>query len=95
VTLTRTLAAGTAFAVPASDTDYDYIDVFFRTTPLGTISITDANALRPAGTSWKVDATVTADPAPAAGRVLYGTCRCGRTLSPRGSGDVIIESVSP
>ena len=48
-------AAGTwtvvvdGFAIPDGTTTYDYIDVFFTTTPMGQISVTDANALRPAG----------------------------------------------
>ena len=37
------------FSVPAGNTTYKYIDVFFKTAPLGVISVTDANALRPAG----------------------------------------------
>ena len=51
-------AAGTwivlvdGFSVPAGSTTYNYIDVFFKTPPFGSISVTDANALRPAGSSW-------------------------------------------
>ena len=41
------------FAVPSGSTDYDYVDVF--TNPaFGSVSVTDANALRPAGSSWTV-----------------------------------------
>ena len=59
------------FAVPAGTTTYDYVDVF--TNPaFGSVSVTDANALRPAGSSWTVPGSVTANAAPAAGRVLLG-----------------------
>ena len=47
--LWRVLVDG--FAVPAGTTTYNYIDVF--TNPaFGSVAVTDANALRPAGTSW-------------------------------------------
>jgi hypothetical protein len=96
------------FAIPAGTTEYDYIDVFFKrraatTTPpvsaippFGTINVTDANALRDIGATWSVPATVTANEAPAAGRVLYGNVR---VLTDQdvlvGSGDVVVENVTP
>ena len=52
-------AAGTwmvlvdGFAVPAGTTTYKYIDVFTNAA-FGSVSVTDANALRPAGASWTV-----------------------------------------
>jgi hypothetical protein len=92
------------FAVPAGTTAYDYIDVFFKNaptatppvTPFGTIAITQANAVRPAGTSWTADATITANEAPASGRVLYGNVRVLTDQNVLvGQGDVIIENVTP
>jgi Subtilase family/Bacterial pre-peptidase C-terminal domain len=84
------------FSVPAGTTSYKYIDVFFKTPSFGTISITDANALRPSGSSWTVPGSVTAAEAPASGRVLYGNVEV-RTDSNIlvGLGDVIVQSVSP
>jgi hypothetical protein len=84
------------FAVPAGTTSYEYVDVFRKTPSFGTISITDANALRPAGSSWTVNGSVTANEAPAAGRVLFGNVEV-RTSDDIlvGSGDVIVESVTP
>ena len=87
----RVLVEG--FAVPDGTTDYDYVDVF--TNPaFGSVSVIDANALRPAGSSWTVAGAVTANAVPAAGRVLLGTVRVvtdGNALI--GQGDVVVESV--
>jgi hypothetical protein len=82
------------FAVPSGTTQYDYVDVF-RNPAYGSIAITDANALRPAGASWTVPGTVTANAAPTSGRVLLGAVEV-RTDSNVlvGSGNVIVESVS-
>lgn len=83
------------FAVPAGTTAFNYVDVF--TNPaIGSVSVTDANALRPAGASWTVPGSVTANIAPAAGRVLLGNVQV-RTDSNIlvGSGDVVIQSVVP
>ena len=50
-------AAGTwavlvdGFAVPAGSTTYNYVDVFANAA-FGSVSVTDGNALRPAGTTW-------------------------------------------
>ena len=84
------------FAVPAGTTEYNYIDVFLTTTPQGTITITDADAVRPAGSSWTVPGSVTANAVPAAGRVLYGTVQVRTSANTLvGSGDVIIQTVNP
>jgi subtilisin family serine protease len=83
------------FSVPAGSTEYDYIDVFFTTTPMGAITVTDANALRAAGAEWSVPATVTAAVAPAEGRVLYGNVEVRTDANVLvGRGDVIIEEVT-
>jgi hypothetical protein len=96
-----TPAAGTwkvvvdGFSVPAGNTTYKYIDVYFKTAPLGSISITDANALRPAGSSWTVPGSVTANGSPGAGRVLYGNVEVRTDTNVLvGIGDVIVESVN-
>ena len=83
------------YAVPAGTTTYKYIDVF--TNPaFGSISVTDADALRPAGSSWNAPGSVTANAAPAAGRVLLGNVRVQTSTNVViGSGDVIVESVAP
>jgi hypothetical protein len=84
------------FAVPAGTTTYNYIDVFFTATPFGTVAVTDANAVRPSGASWTVPGSVTANAAPASGRVLYGNVQVRTDANVLvGSGDVIVESVTP
>jgi hypothetical protein len=92
-------AAGTwavlvdGFAVPAGTTEYDYVDVFANPA-FGSVSVTDANALRPAGASWTVPGSVTANAAPAEGRVLLGNVQVRTDENILvGSGDVIVESV--
>jgi len=94
-------AAGTwvvlidGFAVPAGTTTYNYVDVFVNAA-FGSVSVTDANALRPAGSSWTVPGSVLANAAPASGRVLLGNVQVrtdANTLI--GSGDVIVQSVTP
>ena len=93
-------AAGTwavlvdGFSVPAGTTEYDYVDVFANPA-FGSVSVTDANALRPAGASWTVPGSVTANAAPAEGRVLLGNVQVRTDENILvGSGDVIVESVS-
>ena len=94
-------AAGTytvvvdGYAVPAGTTTYNYVDVFVNSA-FGSVSVTDANALRVAGSSWTVPAVITAKVAPATGRVLLGTVQVrtdGNVLV--GSGDVIVQNVTP
>jgi hypothetical protein len=94
-------AAGTwvvlidGFAVPAGTTTYNYVDVFANPA-FGSVSVTDANALRPAGTTWTVPGSVTANAAPVAGRVLLGNVQVLTDADVLvGSGDVIIQSVTP
>jgi hypothetical protein len=84
------------FDVPAGTTSYSYIDVFTKSPSFGSVAVTDANALRPAGSSWTVPGTVTANEAPAAGRVLAGTVEVRTDTNLLvGSGDVIVQSVTP
>ncbi len=94
-------AAGTwvvlidGYAVPSGATNYNYIDVFSNPA-FGAIAITDANALRPAGASWTVPATVTAGAVPATGRILYGTVQVRTDTNILiGQGEVIVQSVTP
>ena len=82
------------YAVPAGTTTYDYLDVFINP-GFGSVAVTDANAPRAAGESWTVPATVTANAAPAAGRVLLGNVQVRTDANVLvGSGDVVIQSVS-
>jgi hypothetical protein len=83
------------FAVPAGTTDYDYTDVFVNAA-FGSVSVTDANALRPAGSSWTAPATVTANAAPATGRVLLGNVQVRTDTNILiGSGEVVVQNVTP
>jgi hypothetical protein len=59
------------YAVPAGTTSYNYIDVFVSAT-LGSVAVTDANAVRTPGASWTAPGTVTVSAAPGAGRILLG-----------------------
>lgn len=94
-------AAGTwvalidGYSVPTGTTTYNYTDVF--TNPaFGSVSITDADALRPAGATWVVPGAVTANSAPAAGRVLLGSVQVRTDVNTLvGSGDVVVQSVTP
>jgi subtilisin family serine protease len=91
--LWRVLVDG--FNVPAGTTTYNYVDVFTNAA-FGSVSVTDANALRPSGTSWTVPGSVVANAAPAAGRVLLGNVQVRTDANVLvGSGDVIVESVTP
>jgi hypothetical protein len=94
-------AAGTwvvlvdGFAVPAGTTAYDYTDVFVNSA-FGSVSVTDANALRPAGSVWTAPASVVANAAPASGRVLLGTVQVRTDTNILiGSGDVVVQNVTP
>lgn len=83
------------FAVPAGTTTYNYVDVFVNPA-FGSVAVTDADALRPSGASWTVPGTVTANAAPVAGRVLLGSVEVRATGNILvGSGNVIVESVTP
>ena len=93
-------AAGTwvvlvdGFAVPAGTTTYKYVDVFVNAA-FGTVVVTDANALRPAGSSWTAPGMVTANAAPAAGRVLLGRVEVRTSANVLvGTGDVIVQQVN-
>ncbi|MFC5287235.1 S8 family serine peptidase [Actinokineospora guangxiensis] len=82
------------YAVPAGTTTFKYLDVF--TNPaFGSVAVTDANAVRAPGASWTVAGTVTANAAPAAGRVLLGNVEVRTDTNVLvGSGDVIVQAVS-
>ncbi len=82
------------YAVPAGTTTFNYVDVFINPA-FGSVSVTDANALRAAGASWTVPGSVTANAAPAAGRVLLGSVEVRTdTGVVVGQGDVVVESVT-
>ena len=83
------------FAVPAGTTTFDYVDVFVNPA-FGSVAVTDVNALRAAGSSWTVPGAVTANAAPAAGRVLLGAVQVRTSDNVLvGSGDVIVQAVTP
>jgi subtilisin family serine protease len=83
------------YSVPAGTTAYDYLDVFANT-KFGTVAVTDADAVRPAGESWEVSGTVTAEVAPAAGRYLLGNVQVRTSTNVLvGSGDVKVMTVTP
>jgi hypothetical protein len=89
--LWRVLVDG--YAVPAGTTTYDYVDDFANPS-FGAVSA-DADALRPAGSTW-TPGTVTANAAPDAERVLLGNVQVRTDANVLvGSGDVIVESVTP
>jgi hypothetical protein len=68
----------------------------FANPAFGSVSVTDANALRPAGSNWTVPGSVTANAAPAAGRVLLGNVQVRTDADVLiGQNDVIVESVTP
>ena len=68
----------------------------FVNAAFGSVSVTDANALRPSGSSWTVPGSVTANAAPAAGRVLLGNVQVRTDTNILvGQGDVIVQSVTP
>jgi hypothetical protein len=82
------------FDVPAGTTTYNYVDVF-QNSGLGSVSITDADALRPAGSSWTVSGAVTAGAVPDAGRVLLGSVNVVTAAGVQvGRGDVVINNVT-
>jgi hypothetical protein len=92
--LWRVLVDG--YSVPSGSTTYNYVDVFATTPAFGTVSVTDANALRPAGAVWNVPGTVTALAAPAAGRVLLGSVEVRTDTNVLvGIGNVIVQNVTP
>ena len=91
--LWRVLVDG--FNVPAGTTSYNYVDVFANSA-FGSVSVTDANAVRPSGSSWTVPGSVVANAAPASGRVLLGNVQVRTDTNVLvGSGDVIVQSVTP
>jgi hypothetical protein len=90
--LWRVLVDG--YAVPAGTTQYDYVDVFTNTA-FGSVVVTDANAVRPAGSSWTVPGSVTVNAAPATGRVLLGNVLVRTDTNVLiGQGDVIVQAVN-
>jgi subtilisin family serine protease len=100
VTLTNPIAATyqvdvDGFAVPAGSTTYDYVDVFANP-GLGSVSITDADAQRNQGSTWTVPGSVLVSQVPEAGRVMLGNVRVVTNAGVQvGSGDVVVENVTP
>jgi hypothetical protein len=74
---------------------YNYVDVFANPA-FGSVAVTDANALRPAGSFWVVPGSVTANAAPVEGRDLLGAVEVRTDANVLiGSGQVIVQSVTP
>lgn len=82
------------FAIPAGKTSYQYLDVFANAA-FGALGVTDADALRPSGSTWTVPGSLTANAAPSAGRVLRGTVNVVAGSAIVGSGEVFVTNVSP
>jgi subtilisin family serine protease len=81
------------YSVPAGTTTYNYVDVFANPA-FGAVAVTDANALRPAGSMWTVPGSVTANVAPEGGRVLLATVDVRTDANVLvGQGDVVVENV--
>ncbi len=82
------------YAVPSGSTSYDYVDVFANAA-FGSVSVTDANALRDIGATWTVPGTVTVNAAPEVGRVLLGQVQVRTDVNALiGSADVVVKNVS-
>ncbi|HEX2174790.1 MAG TPA: S8 family serine peptidase [Nocardioidaceae bacterium] len=83
-----------AFSVPAGTTEFDYLDVF-DDPAFGSVVVDDEAASRATGETWTVPATVTANAAPAPGRVLLGNIEVRTNEEVLvGSGDVVVQSVT-
>ena len=81
------------FAVPAGTTTYNYIDVFVNPA-FGAIAVSRRQRLRAGGVVVDRAGTVTANAAPADGRVLYGNVEVRTDANVLiGSGDVVVQSV--
>jgi hypothetical protein len=81
------------FAVPAGTTAFDYSDTYLKA-GLGTLAVTDASALRPAGASWTVPATARALASPGAGRFLQGIVQVRASGVTIGEGQIRLLNVS-
>jgi hypothetical protein len=82
------------FAVPAGNTQYDYLDVFANTA-FGSVSLTDPPAVRASGASWSTAASTTPLAKPAAGRFLQGFVRVTSGSSILGTAEVQLKNVGP
>ena len=83
------------FAVPSGTTTYNYVDIFANA-GLGSVTVTDANAPHPSGSSWTAAGSVTAGAIPDTGRVLLGAVNVMTTDGVKvGSNEVVVQHVSP
>ncbi len=82
------------YAVPAGTTAYDYLDVFANG-KYGSVTVTDAAAVRAPGATWTAPGVVTAQAAPAAGRILLGNVLVRAGATTVGSGTVQVLNVAP
>jgi hypothetical protein len=81
------------FAIPSGHTTYDYTDVFQAPT-LGSVSITDPQVVRPNGSVWTANASVTPLASPGAGRFLQGFVQVRSGTSILGQAEVALKNVS-
>ena len=83
------------FSVPEGTTEFDLIDSW-TSAALGTVTSSDADALRPAGSSWNAQATLTVLADPGAGRKITGTLRVVTDAGTNvGSGSIVVDAVTP
>ena len=89
----RWVALVDPYAVPSGSTQYDYADVVANPA-FGAVSVTDATASHPNGSSWTADASVTPATAPAAGRFLQGFVQVVGGGGVLGSAEVDLRNVT-
>ena len=83
------------FSVPSGSTTYNYVDIFANP-GLGSVSVNDASAPHPGGSSWTAPGAVTAGAVPESGRVLLGAVNVMTDGGVKvGSNEVVVEHVSP
>jgi subtilisin family serine protease len=82
------------FAVPAGNTQYDYLDLIANPA-FGSVSVTDPPALHANNTTWTAPASVKALVAPATGRFLQGFVQVTSGSTVLGSGEVQLKNVTP
>ena len=82
--------------MPDGTSEIDVIDSWTSAALLGSITSSDADALRPAGSSWAAQATLSVLGDPGVGRKLTGTLSVvtdgGTTV---GAGSLVVEAITP
>jgi hypothetical protein len=83
-----------AYSVPAGTTTYLYRDTFTKA-GYGTVTVTDAQASHPAGSTWNAPVSVNVTGTPELGRFLVGTIQVKSGTIVIGTGEVQVLSVTP